>query len=174
MTRINYRSDFTLTLRFRDREGREVTPPLSDWEARFSTPRLNGQFRCGVRNGVPYNCTLDEDCARVQFDGHGLGPGELQCRFSVSLPDNSFPDGARTIASTLNTGITLCTDEPDEVAPPCLLLALPFSGEKIRKYIGTAQFLSGDNVVCSFSILEEEEGYYDYYCYDVEGIGEWD
>lgn len=48
---------------------------------------------------------------RVIFENHGLEPGYLMSRITISLPDDDFSDGWRDVSFTRFTGIKIVEDE---------------------------------------------------------------
>lgn len=98
--RINFRSDFDLRLRLYAADGREIGWPGADWRAVFYTATPAQTFTASCTGGICTNCHRGPDGAIcVVFDGHRLSPGMLHVRFFLDLPDEVFPDGARTEAT---------------------------------------------------------------------------
>lgn len=98
--RINFRSDFDLRLRLYAADGREIGWPGADWRAVFYTATPAQTFTASCTGGICTNCRRGPDGAIcVVFDGHRLSPGMLHVRFFLDLPDEVYPDGARTEAT---------------------------------------------------------------------------
>lgn len=98
--RINFRSDFDLRLRLYAADGREIGWPGADWRAVFYTATPAQAFTASCTGGICTNCRRGPDGAIcVVFDGHRLSPGRLHVRFFLDMPDEAYPDGARTEAT---------------------------------------------------------------------------
>lgn len=98
--RINFRSDFDLRLRLYAADGREIGWPGADWRAVFYTATPAQAFTASCTGGICTNCRRGPDGAIcVVFDGHRLSAGRLHVRFFLDMPDEAYPDGARTEAT---------------------------------------------------------------------------
>lgn len=111
---VNYRSEFDLFLRLRDKAGNDLGWPSFDWRAEFYTWSPAAAFTASCIGGVCTNCREDNGRIRVIFDNHHLTHGRLHVRFTAELPDSDYPDGLRrhvvpaTLAVELVKGPATC------------------------------------------------------------------
>jgi hypothetical protein len=109
-THINYRSDFTLSEQFIDREGATINPLSMDWRIVYTVPcSAPRTYIASYENGVLTNATVDTETNTiyVSFDNHGLSIGVLVATIEYSLPNSTFADGSQTIVKPKITGVKL-------------------------------------------------------------------
>lgn len=151
-THINYRSDFTLSEQFIDREGATINPLSMDWRIVYTVPcSAPRTYIASYENGVLTNATVDTETntVYVSFDNHGLPIGVLVATIEYSLPNSTFADGAQTIVQPKITGVKLWDGASDCIkAEPSAFLLDYMQGESAYDmavaagFSGTAEELS--------------------------------
>lgn len=149
MKKINYKSDFEVSLRFFNCYGDEITAFDHDWEARFFTSLKVNAYTVMQKQGVLFNAYRAADSLNCIFDSHGLSQGVLQGEMCVHVPDHVYPDGKRIVVIPFETDIRLvaeagdccgrvgevCITIPGSVAPPTLpgdcVEGIPLTNEDI-------------------------------------------
>lgn len=125
---IHYLSDFALTLSPVDADGHAIPPGAADFAIEFSTGSLAHRYTASRRGATLVNCDIvttdgapdGSQAIRVNFRDHGLSPGDITARWTVAVPDASFPTGIRRVTfSRKLDGVRLvrtggCTEPPME------------------------------------------------------------
>lgn len=132
---FNYKSDFVLRERFRDRSGNLV--PLPDGVDFVLTYTVkHGHTFTASRSGNAYeNCLPDGDALLVIFKNHGLCEGALHRELHLQLINDLMPDGLQNVYYPADPAVELWQFASDsEGVIECDLLAaytrgLPFTYE---------------------------------------------
>lgn len=103
---INYKSDFILRERFRDKTGNLVPLPDVDFEIRYWV-RPHHIFVASRIGGVYTNCIPDGDAILVVFKNHGLCEGPLKRELYLRLDNDLMPDGVQDSYSTTELSVLL-------------------------------------------------------------------
>lgn len=117
VTKINYKSDFTLEMSFTV-QGQPVSIPEGDFALVFRTERHGAGYACTRIGNVYTNCKMQGGSLVCVFDNHNLKPGILRCEMHDLVPDALFPTGTKSIVtpSTLAVELVEGAAEGDEVA----------------------------------------------------------
>lgn len=113
MTRINYKSDFTLSLS-------GIGFPDYDFEVTLRTSGATKFVASKVTDAdgavTLTNCKEGDDAIVVIAEGHGLGCGVLRTEVCCYVPDEDYADGVRKSVFNVQTGYELCVgvDTSDE------------------------------------------------------------
>ncbi|MCM1066381.1 MAG: hypothetical protein NC418_02255 [Muribaculaceae bacterium] len=111
MSTLNYKSDLDFTLRLLDPSGASIGWPDFDWEARFYTASKANAVKASSIQGVCIRCFNDNGTIHIVLDSdHHLSPGELKVDFKALLPNTTYPDGTRQVATAAPLGIELVRD----------------------------------------------------------------
>lgn len=105
--RINYKSDFSVTVRLK--QGDTVVDfPLTDFSILFTTNI--GRYECFCKGGTYTHCKRNDDGSVTCFlDGHGLHPGMLKAEVRIDNIDGNYTDGFRREVSLSYGNIELVT-----------------------------------------------------------------
>lgn len=104
---INYKSDFILRERFRNKAGDFVKLPDGvDFELRYWV-RPHRIFVASRVGGVYSNCLPDGDSLLVVFKDHGLCEGTLNRELHLRLDNDFMPDGVQNIYTPADTAVVL-------------------------------------------------------------------
>ena len=103
---INYKSDFVLRERFRDKARNLVPLPDVDFELRYwvKSHRIFVASRVG---NVYTNCLPDGDALLVIFKDHGLCEGQLKRELHLQLDNDLMPDGVQDIYTPADPSVEL-------------------------------------------------------------------
>lgn len=128
MPQIHYRNDFMVQLRRTDSEGNTIPIPSHPWRAVLHTAAnsLYSKVTAEYCNGVLSNAVIKDDCVIFVLDNHGLQPGKLLVEWHEAIPDDAFPDGARHIHCTYDTGIELVSGMGDAVTKAEVQVQVPY------------------------------------------------
>ena len=98
MQRINYKSDFEITVALTDSYGDPVAWPICNWSARFYTQSKIYQYKASRYCDTYTNCYAGSDNKmHFIFDSHHLGEGRLNMEVHLRLPDKQYHDGFRDL-----------------------------------------------------------------------------
>lgn len=98
MQRINYKSDFEITVALTDSYGDPVAWPNCNWSACFYTQSKIYQYKASRYCDTYTNCYAGSDnMMHFIFDSHHLGKGRLNMEVHLRLPDKQYHDGFRDL-----------------------------------------------------------------------------
>lgn len=103
---INYKSDFVLRERFRDKARNLVPLPDVDFELRYWV-RSHRIFVASRVGNVYTNCLPDGDALLVIFKDHGLCEGQLKRELHLQLDNDLMPDGVQDIYTPADPTVEL-------------------------------------------------------------------
>lgn len=103
---INYKSDFVLRERFRDKARNLVPLPDVDFELRYWV-RSHRIFVASRVGNVYTNCLPDGDALLVIFKDHGLCEGQLKRELHLQLDNDLMPDGVQDIYTPADPSVEL-------------------------------------------------------------------
>lgn len=103
---INYKSDFVLRERFRDKARNLVPLPDVDFELRYWV-RSHRIFVASRVGNVYTNCLPDGDTLLVIFKDHGLCEGQLKRGLHLQLDNDLMPDGVQDIYTPADLSVEL-------------------------------------------------------------------
>lgn len=112
MTKINFRSDFSLVMHFTI-GGEPVAIPDGDFALAFRTSERGVTYVCSRKGSKLINCAINDGVLTCIFDNHNLQPGVLRCTLYDLIPDSLFPDGERRVVTPSLTDIELVTGAAD-------------------------------------------------------------
>lgn len=112
MTKINFRSDFTLVMHFTI-AGEPVAIPDGDFALAFRTSERGVTYVCSRKGNKLINCAINDGVLTCIFDNHNLQPGTLKCTLYDLIPDALFPDGERRVVTPSVTDVELVVGSAD-------------------------------------------------------------
>ena len=130
--KVNHRSDFTLRLTLCDLQGERLNLHAANLTLNFFTATPAVAYTASLRAGVCSNCRIEPDgTLLVVFNDHRLPLGALQCRMTLLIEDDTFPDGTRRQVLSVPTNCIISTENSDVDLSATLLVHAPLlKGER--------------------------------------------
>lgn len=131
MRKVNYKSDFDVSLSLKNCQEKAVPFPECDWEIRFYTVSKANAYVASCIGGEYVNCYRDNDRIHFVFDNHRLGKGILKWEPHFKFPNDIYDDRIQDVFGESVLDIELVSGNGDfeclsdievEVIPPFLNL----------------------------------------------------
>lgn len=131
MMKVNYKSDFDVSLSLKNCQEKAVPFPECDWEIRFYTASKASAYVASCIGGEYVNCYRDNDRIHFVFDNHRLGKGILKWEPHFKFPNDIYNDRIQDVFGESVLDIELVSGNGDfeclsdievEVIPPFLNL----------------------------------------------------
>lgn len=112
MTRINYKSDFTLLVTLTNSQGEAMSPPDHPWSIHLSD-QVGTCWRCSF-DGTNYeDCSVEDNTIVCYVNNPGYVPGVLRVEFVNDIPNDDFADDVATEVTPATTSLML-VDAPTQ------------------------------------------------------------
>ena len=113
MSKIHYKSDFTISETFRDAAGNIVLPGMLEFEIVYRTTGWE-KYIVSHRNGTDVNCVIYNDVLTVIFQSHKLQPGKLSRELHLYNQNLLFENGIEHVVFYSEPDVYLTNKESDE------------------------------------------------------------